>query len=168
MSTLLAVSLDGYAAGPHQALDTPSASVEQSCSNGFSLRVRGSTCMATKTADLRSARWRTSAPGFWDATCSAQCAPGRTLMERMVGRRAAISCAYFCSYTSSPRVVEMKGGTAFHFATDGFHAALQRAKDAAKETDVRIGGGVATIQQYLRARLIDELHLAFRPILMSE
>ena len=61
----------------------------------------------------------------------------------------------------------MKGGTTFHFVTDGIHAALQRAKDAAKDEDVRIGGGVATIQQYLRARLIDELHLAFRPILMG-
>ena len=61
----------------------------------------------------------------------------------------------------------MKGGTTFHFVTDGIHAALQRAKDAAKDKDVRIGGGVATVQQYLRAKLIDELHLAFRPILMG-
>jgi dihydrofolate reductase len=44
---------------------------------------------------------------------------------------------------------------------------LQRAKEAAKSHDVRIGGGVATIQQYLQARLIDELHLAFRPIIMG-
>jgi dihydrofolate reductase len=61
----------------------------------------------------------------------------------------------------------MKGGTTFHFVTDGIHSALQRAKDAAKAQDVRIGGGVATIQQYLRAKLIDELHLAFRPVLMG-
>jgi dihydrofolate reductase len=51
--------------------------------------------------------------------------------------------------------------------TNGIHAALQQAKDAAGGKDVRIGGGVATIQQYLRAKLIDELHLAFRPILMG-
>jgi dihydrofolate reductase len=63
--------------------------------------------------------------------------------------------------------VEMKGGTTFHFITDGIHAALRRAKDAAGDRDVRIGGGVATVQQYLRARLIDELHLACRPILMG-
>ena len=70
--------------------------------------------------------------------------------------------------THHPRQpVEMKGGTTFHFVTDGIHAALQNAKDAAKDKDVRIGGGVATIQQYLRARLVDELHLAFRPILMG-
>jgi dihydrofolate reductase len=63
--------------------------------------------------------------------------------------------------------VEMKGGTTFHFVTEGIHSALQRAQDAAREKDVRIGGGVATVQQYLRARLIDELHLAFRPIVMG-
>ena len=63
--------------------------------------------------------------------------------------------------------VEMKGGTTFHFVTDGIHAALERAKHAAKDRDVRIGGGVATVRQYLRAGLIDEVHLACRPILMG-
>jgi len=70
--------------------------------------------------------------------------------------------------THHPRKpVEMKGGTTFHFVTDGINSALQRAKEAAKKRDVRIGGGVATIQQYLRAKLIDQMHLAFRPILMG-
>src|SRR5437764_7023630 len=70
--------------------------------------------------------------------------------------------------THHPRKpLEMKGGTTFHFVTDGIHSALQRAKQAAEERDVRIGGGVATIQQYLRAKLIDQMHLAFRPILMG-
>jgi len=63
--------------------------------------------------------------------------------------------------------VEMQGGTTFHFVTEGIESALQRARDAAGNKDVRIGGGVATIQQYLRARLIDELHLAVRPIFMG-
>jgi len=70
--------------------------------------------------------------------------------------------------THHPRKsIEMKSGTTFHFVNDGIHSALQRAKDAAKNRDVRIGGGVATIQQYFRARLIDELHLAVRPIPMG-
>ncbi len=70
--------------------------------------------------------------------------------------------------THHPRKsIEMKGGTTFHFVTEGIESALQRAKDAAKDRDVRIGGGVATLQQYLRARLIDELHLVFRPILLG-
>jgi dihydrofolate reductase len=57
---------------------------------------------------------------------------------------------------------------ASRFVTDGIHAALERAREAAgKDKDVRIGGGVATIQQYLRGRLIDELHLAIRPVLLG-
>ena len=62
----------------------------------------------------------------------------------------------------------MEGGTTFHFVTDGIHAALERAKEAAGGRDVRIGGGVATIRQYLQARLIDELHLAVRPVLLGD
>jgi dihydrofolate reductase len=61
----------------------------------------------------------------------------------------------------------MKGETTFHFVTGGIEEALERAYKAAGGKDVRIGGGVATIQQYLRARLIDELHLAFAPVLLG-
>lgn len=64
--------------------------------------------------------------------------------------------------------VEMKGGTTFHFVTDGIHTALDRAQEAAQGKDVRIGGGAATIRQYLRAGLIDELHLAVRPVLLGQ
>jgi len=63
--------------------------------------------------------------------------------------------------------LQMQGGTTFHFVTDGVEAALARAKQAAGERDVRIGGGAATIRQFLERRLIDELHLAVRPILLG-
>ena len=63
--------------------------------------------------------------------------------------------------------IEMKGGTTFHFVTDGINSALEQAKAAAGDKDVRIGGGPATIRQYLEAGLIDELHLAMRPILLG-
>ncbi len=63
--------------------------------------------------------------------------------------------------------VDMAGGTTFHFVTDGIHAALERAVAAANGRDVRLGGGVATIRQYLRASLIDEMHLAMSPILLG-
>jgi dihydrofolate reductase len=63
--------------------------------------------------------------------------------------------------------LEMKGGTTFHFVTGGIHEALARAKEAAAGKDVRIGGGVSTVRAYLRERLIDELHLAVRPVLLG-
>jgi dihydrofolate reductase len=70
--------------------------------------------------------------------------------------------------THHPRApIPMKGGTTFHFVTDGIEAALDQALKAADGKDVRLGGGGATIQQYLRAGLIDELHLAIAPILGS-
>jgi len=70
--------------------------------------------------------------------------------------------------THHPRApLHMAGGTVFHFVTDGIHAALERAREAAGERDVRLGGGVATVRQYLSARLIDELHLAVRPVLLG-
>jgi dihydrofolate reductase len=61
----------------------------------------------------------------------------------------------------------MAGGTEFRFVTEGIHAALEQAKAAAGNGDVRLGGGVATIRQYLQLRLIDELHLAIRPVLLG-
>jgi dihydrofolate reductase len=63
--------------------------------------------------------------------------------------------------------LRMKGGTEFRFVTEGIHAALEQARAAAGERDVRVGGGVATLRQYLRAGLIDELHLAVRPVLLG-
>lgn len=63
--------------------------------------------------------------------------------------------------------IPMAGGTTFHFVTDGIHAALERASAAANGKDIRVGGGVSTIQQFLHARLIDELHLAISPILLG-
>lgn len=65
------------------------------------------------------------------------------------------------------RPLTMKGGTVFHFVTDGIHSALEQARAAAGGRDIRLGGGVSTIREYLRARLIDELHLAVRPVLMG-
>jgi len=63
--------------------------------------------------------------------------------------------------------IEMEGGTTFHFVTGGIHEALDRAREAANGKDVRIGGGANTIQQYLRAGLIDELHIAISPVLLG-
>jgi len=64
--------------------------------------------------------------------------------------------------------IEMKGGTTFHFVTDGIEVALERAKKAAGTKDVKIGGGVSTVRQYVKAGLVDELHLAVAPIVLGQ
>ena len=70
--------------------------------------------------------------------------------------------------THHPRApLKMKGGTEFRFVTEGIHAALEQARKAAGGKDVRLGGGVATIRQYLKEALIDELHLVVRPVLLG-
>ena len=70
--------------------------------------------------------------------------------------------------THHPRPsLTMEGGTVFHFVTDGIEAALERARSAAGDKDIRLLGGAETIRQYLQARLVDEMHLAVSPILLG-
>jgi dihydrofolate reductase len=70
--------------------------------------------------------------------------------------------------THHPRPsIEMAGGTTFHFVTDDVESVLQQAFDLADGQDVRLGGGVSTVRQYLQAGLIDEMHLAFAPVLLG-
>ncbi|GAC1529401.1 MAG: dihydrofolate reductase family protein [Ramlibacter sp.] len=63
--------------------------------------------------------------------------------------------------------VAMQGGTVFHFVADGMQSALAQAKAAAGKKDVRIGGGVATVRQFLAAGLVDDMHLALRPVFLG-
>ncbi len=70
--------------------------------------------------------------------------------------------------THHPRApLEMRGGTTFHFVTDGFDAALAAARRAAGDRDVRIGGGVQIVRQALAARVVDEMHLAISPVVLG-
>ncbi len=70
--------------------------------------------------------------------------------------------------TNYPRKsIEMEGGTTFHFITEGIHHALEKAFDSANGKDVRLGGGVNVIQQYLKEKLIDEMHIAISPVLLG-
>jgi len=171
----LAVSLDGYAAGPHQALNAPlGVRGPELFEWFFATRVwaemHGQEAGSTGI-DNDWARQSFENVGAWIL--------GRNMFGPVRGPWPDDSWKGWWGedppfhvptfvLTHHPREpVEMKGGTTFHFVADGIHSALKRAQEAAKAKDVRIGGGVATIRQYLRARLIDEMHLAFRPILMG-
>lgn len=83
------------------------------------------------------------------------------------GENPPYRCPVFVLTHHARQPVAMQGGTVFHFETGGIHAALEKAMAAANGKDVRIGGGVGTIRQYLREGLIDELHLAITPVLLG-
>ena len=76
-------------------------------------------------------------------------------------------CEVFVLTHHPRKPLEMKGGTVFHFVTDGIHAALDRARASAKGKDIRLGGGVAAVRQYLQAGLVDEMHLAVSPVTLG-
>ena len=73
---------------------------------------------------------------------------------------------YVLTHHQRPPLV-MEGGTTFHFVTGGIHEALERARHAAGNKDIRLSGGVSTVRQYLLARLVDELHIAISPVLLG-
>ncbi len=169
------VSLDGYAAGPAQSLDHP-------------LGVRGPE-LHEWVFETRTGRRMIGEDGGDEGVddrfiASSDEGIGATVMGRNMfgpirgpwgdsdwtgwwGDNPPYHHPVFV-LTHHPRPpITMAGGTTFHFVDDGIEAALQRAFDAAGGQDVRLGGGVATIQQYLRAGLIDELHLAIVPVLLG-
>jgi len=170
-----AVSLDGYGAGPRQSLDNPLGVGGPELFEWFFAtrtghEIQGQTGGSTDLDDEWARRGMENV-GAWIL--------GRNMFgpvrgpwpddawKGWWGEAPPFHVPTFV-LTHHPRSsIEMKGGTIFHFVTDGIHSALQRAKAAAKGKDVRIGGGVATIQHYLRAALLDELHLAFRPVLLG-
>lgn len=83
------------------------------------------------------------------------------------GENPPYHCQVFALTHHARAPIAMEGGTTFHFVTQGIQAALQRATAAANGKDVRIGGGAATIQQFLRAGLVDYMHLAVAPVLLG-
>ena len=83
------------------------------------------------------------------------------------GDNPVYHCPVFVLTHHARRPLEMKGGTTFYFVTDGIQAALERAREAAQGKDVRLGGGVGTVRQYLEAKLVDEMHLVVSPMLLG-
>jgi dihydrofolate reductase len=177
------ISIDGYGAGPDQALENPMGV------GGMALHqwVLGTKTFMKMHADFagdllgdQAARGGVdddfAARGFENLGAwilgRNMFAPSRgpwpdDEWKGWWGENPPYHCPVFV-LTHHPRAsITMAGGTTFHFVTDGIQAALERAKDAAQGKDVRIGGGAATVRQYLSAGLIDELHLVVSPVLLG-
>jgi dihydrofolate reductase len=168
------ISLDGFGAGPDQSLENPlGAGFGEVMSWVFPTRMFRETVLGQKGGE-------TGVDNSW-AEKSFENVGAWILGRNMFGPvrgpwpdgewkgwwgdEPPYHCQVFVLTHHARVPLEMKGGTVFHFVTGGIHEALERARKAAAGRDVRIGGGVATLRQYLQAKLIDELHLAQRPVL---
>lgn len=169
------ISLDGYGAGPDQSLENP-LGVGGMALHTWALKTRtlrqmfGQEGGSTEIDDGFAARGMANL-GAWIL--------GRNMFgpvrgpwpdetwKGWWGNSPPYHVPVFVLTNHARAPIEMEGGTTFHFVTDGIEAALSRAKEAAGEKDIRVGGGVATIRQYLAAGLIDEMHLAISPVLLG-
>jgi dihydrofolate reductase len=169
------VSLDGYGAGPGQDLANP-LGVGGMALHEWVFPTRTFQAMLGKEGGTAGIDDDFSARGF--ANIGAWIL-GRNMFgpvrgpwpddtwKGWWGNNPPYHCEVFV-LTHHPRApIAMEGGTTFHFVTGGVEDALRRATAAANGKDVRVGGGVATIRQYLQARLIDEMHLALSPTLLG-
>ena len=169
------VSLDGYGAGPEQSLEHPlglggMALHEWAFGTRTFRQMFGQDGGSTDVDDRFAARGFENV-GAWIL--------GRNMFGPIRGAwpddawkgwwgdNPPYHCDVFVLTHHARAPITMAGGTTFHFVTDGIHAALERAMAAAGGRDVRVGGGVATIRQYLQPGLIDEMHLGVAPVLLG-
>ena len=165
------ISLDGYGAGPDQGVDTPLGAGGTRL-HEWVFETRTGREMIGETGGSEGVDDDFAARGFRRIGASIM---GRNMFgpirgdwgdERWTGwwgDDPPYHHPVFVLTHHARASVEMAGGTTFHFVTDGIESALERAREAAGDDDIRLGGGVATIQQYLRAGLVDELHVAIVP-----
>jgi dihydrofolate reductase len=169
------ISLDGYGAGPDQSLDRPMGS------NGMELH---RWALATKTFRKMFGQEGGEEGADNDFAAASFANLGAWILGRNMfgpvrgpwpdeswrgwwGEEPSYHLPIFVLTHHARAPLAMKGGTTFHFVTGGIDEALARAKEAAGGKDIRVGGGVATVKEYLRARLIDELHLAVSPVFLG-
>jgi dihydrofolate reductase len=171
----LSVSLDGYGAGPNQSVENPLGVGGEALHDWF---------VPTRTfQEVHGGEGGVSGPDN-DFAARQFAKIGAWIMGRNMfgpirgpwpdenwkgwwGDNPPYHCPVFVLTHHERAPVTMAGGTTFHFVTDGIEAALERAIQAAGGKDVLVGGGVATVRQYLRAGLIDEMHFAISPILLG-
>ena len=173
------ISLDGYGAGPGQELANPQgvgglANHEWAFATRTFRQMFGREGGSTGIADDLAARGFANI-GAWimgrnmfAPTRGPWSGPGADeSWKGWWGDNPPYHCPVFV-LTHHPRAaLTMEGGTTFHFVTGGMHAALERAREAAGDKDIRIGGGAATIRQFLREGLVDVMHLAISPVLLG-
>ncbi|BDT68298.1 hypothetical protein os1_24800 [Comamonadaceae bacterium OS-1] len=171
------ISLDGFGAGPDQDLDNP-LGVGGTSLHGWAMSTRtfqknvfGGEGGATEGLDEEFAARGFQNFGAWIL--------GRNMFGPVRGPwpdeswrgwwgdNPVYHVPVFVLTHHARAPLVMEGGTTFHFVTEGIEVALERARAAAGGKDVRVGGGVHTIQQYLRQRLIDEMHVAISPVLLG-
>jgi dihydrofolate reductase len=172
-----AVSLDGYSAGPRQSLENPLGVRGPELMSWFFPTATFQTSVLGKTGgetglDNDMAKASLDNNGAWIL--------GRNMFgpvrgpwpdenwKGWWGETPPYQCPVFVLTHHARKPLEMKGGTVFHFVTDGIDSALRHARAAAGAKDVRIGGGTATVRQYLQAGAIDEMHLAISPVVLGE
>jgi dihydrofolate reductase len=170
-----AISADGYGAGPNQSLQNPLGERGEELHNWFFpthtwRHMQGQEGGETGVDDDMAAQ-SFAGIGAWIMGRN-MFAPSRGpwLDENWKGWWGDDPLYHVPVFvlTHHPRPpLRMKGGTEFRFVTDGIHSALRQATQAAAGKDVRLGGGVATVRQYLSARLIDDLHLVISPVLLG-
>lgn len=170
-----AISLDGYGAGPDQSLENPQGIGGLSL-HEWAFATRTFRTMFGQEGGSTDIDDRFAARGFENVGAwilgRNMFAPSRgdwpdDNWKGWWGDNPPYHCPVFV-LTNHPRSsITMEGGTVFHFITDGIHAALKRAREAANGKDIRVGGGTATIRQYLEAGLIDEMHFVVSPVLLG-
>jgi dihydrofolate reductase len=171
-----AVSLDGYGAGPDQSLDHPLGVGGADLHKWFyPTRTFQQVVMGrdggTTGVDDDFARRGMEGVGAWILGRN-MFAPSRGPWpddgwRGWWGEDPPYHVPTFVLTHHARAPIEMKGGTTFHFVTGGIEEALARARAAAGGKDIRVGGGAATIRQYVSARLVDRLHLAVSPVLLG-
>lgn len=169
------ISLDGYGAGPDQSLENP-LGVGGMTLHGWALATRTFRQMFGQEGGTTGVDDEFAARGFENIGAwilgRNMFAPSRgdwpdDGWKGWWGENPVYHCPVFVLTNHPRRSITMEGGTTFHFVTDGINAALKRATEAANGKDIRLGGGVATIRQYLQAQLVDEMHLAISPVLLG-
>jgi dihydrofolate reductase len=170
-----AISLDGYGAGPRQSLENP-LGVGGAALHGWMIPTRTFQRILTNSGGETGPDDDFTARGFEHIGAWIL---GRNMFgpirgawpddkwQGWWGDNPPYHTPVFVLTHHARAPIQMAGGTTFHFVTDGLPAARDLAVAAAHGRDVRVGGGVATIQQFLRAGLIDELHLAVSPVLLG-